>query len=71
MHWKNNDGGTILKPNVFGEYPTEVYNLFLSIIDHDGKVLDLVCGNGLLLRHLVTNSKYKLIPYRVDFIEES
>ncbi|MEQ9714009.1 MAG: class I SAM-dependent methyltransferase [Candidatus Asgardarchaeum sp.] len=71
MYWKNNDGTDILRPNGFDEYPTDVYNLFLSLIDHDGKVLDLGCGNGLLLRHLITNSKYKLIPYGVDFIEES
>lgn len=43
----------------------------MSLIDHDGKVIDLGCGNGLLLRHIVTRSKYKVIPYGVDFIEES
>ncbi|MBO3799975.1 MAG: class I SAM-dependent methyltransferase [Candidatus Brockarchaeota archaeon] len=41
------------------------------MIDHDGNVIDLGCGNGLMLRRLVTRSSYKLIPYGVDFIEES
>lgn len=71
MYWKNNDGSNIFRPNGFDVYPEEIYNLFLSLIDHDGKVLDLGCGNGLMLRHLVTRSKYKLTPYGIDFIEES
>ena len=71
MYWKNSDGTDILRPSGFREYPAEIYDLFLSLVNHDGKVLDLGCGNGLLLRHLVTKSKYELIPYGVDFIEES
>ncbi|WP_297069724.1 bifunctional 2-polyprenyl-6-hydroxyphenol methylase/3-demethylubiquinol 3-O-methyltransferase UbiG [Thermococcus sp.] len=58
-------------PSGFREYPQEIYDFFLSFIDHPGKVIDLGCGNGLLLRHLVENSRYELIPYGVDFIEES
>ena len=71
MYWKNNDGTDVLRPNGFNEYLKEIYDLFLSLIDHGGKVLDLGCRNGLLLKHLVENSKYDLIPYGVDFIEES
>ena len=71
MYWEGNDGTDVLRPNGFKEYPVEIYNIFLSLIDHDGKVIDLGCGNGLMLKHLVTNSKYKLVPYGVDFIEES
>ena len=71
MYWKNNDGSDILRPNGFQEYPEEVYDLFLKLIDHDGKIIDLGCGNGLLLRHIITKSKYKLIPYGIDFIKES
>ena len=71
MYWKGNDGSNILRPNGFTEYPREVYDLFLSLIDRDGKVIDLGCGNGLMLRHLVTRSRYRLIPFGVDFIEES
>jgi len=71
MYWKKNRGSDIFMPNGFREYPEEIYDLFLSLIDHDGKVIDLGCGNGLMLRHLLTKSKYRLIPYGVDFIEES
>lgn len=71
MYWKDNDGSDILRPNGFDVYPDEVYDLFLSLVDHDGRVIDLGCGNGLMLRHLVTKSKYKLVPYGIDFIEES
>lgn len=71
MYWKDNDGSDIFRPNGFHEYPEEVYDLFLSLIDHEGRVIDLGCGNGLMLRHLLTRSKYKLIPHGVDFIEES
>jgi 2-polyprenyl-3-methyl-5-hydroxy-6-metoxy-1,4-benzoquinol methylase len=71
MYWKNNNGSDIFRPNGFKEYPEDIYNLFLTLIDHDGKVIDLGCGNGLMLRHLLTKSRYKLVPYGVDFIEES
>ncbi len=71
MYWGNNDGSDILAPNGFKEYPEGIYNVFLSIIDRDGNIIDLGCGNGLLLKHLVTKSKHKLTPYGVDFIEES
>jgi len=71
MYWRNNDGSDIFRPNGFYEYPGEVYDLFLSLIDHDGRDIDLGCGNGLMLRHLMTRSKHKLIPYGVDFIKES
>lgn len=71
MYWKSNDGKDILRPNGFNVYPEEIYNLFLSLIDRDGRVIDLGCGNGLMLRHLVMNSKHRLVPYGVDFIEES
>ena len=71
MYWEGNDGTDILRPNGFREYPAEIYDLFLSLVDHDGKVLDLGCGNGLMLRHLITRSPYKLVPYGVDFLEES
>lgn len=71
MYWKNNDGTDIFMPNGFRSYPEEIYNLFLRLIDHDGKVIDLGCGNGLMLRHLVRRSKYSLVPYGIDFIEKS
>lgn len=71
MYWEGNDGSDLLRPNGFREYPEEIYDTFLSLINHDGVVIDLGCGNGLLLRHLVTRSRYRLTPYGVDFLEES
>ncbi len=71
MYWENNDGTDIFIPNGFRGYPEEIYNVFLSLIDHDGKVIDLGCGNGLMLRHLVSRSRYRIVPYGIDFIEES
>lgn len=55
----------------FKTYPWEIYDLFASLITRDGKVIDLGCGNGLLLKHLILYSGHKLEPYGVDFIEES
>ena len=57
--------------NGFSVYPTDMYNNFLEYIQHDGNVLDLGCGNGLLLKHLVNNSNRKVIPFGVDFLEQS
>jgi len=69
MYWEGNDSSDLLRPNGFREYPEEVYNLFLSLID--GDMIDLGCGNGLMLRHLVERSRFRLVPHGVDFIEES
>ncbi len=71
MYWKGNNGSDILRPNGFDAYPDEIYDFFLGLVDREGRVIDLGCGNGLMLRHLVTKSKYKLVPYVVDFIEAS
>ena len=71
MYWEGNGGSDIPRPNGFAECPDGIYDLFLSLIDRDGKVVDLGCGNGLMLKHLVTRSRYKLIPCGVDFLEES
>lgn len=71
MYWKDNDGSDIFRPNGFDSYPEEVYDLFLSLVDHDGDVIDLGCGNGLMLSHLLKKSKHKLVPHGVDFMEES
>lgn len=70
-YWKDNNGSDILRPNGFAKYPEEIYDLFLRQVNHDGKVIDLGCGNGLMLRHLLTRSEHKLIPHGVDFIEKS
>lgn len=71
MYWEPNDGTDILLPNGFREYPKEIYDVFLKVITKDGKILDLGCGNGLLLKHIMKNSGGHIVPYGVDFIEES
>ncbi|MGD2248012.1 MAG: class I SAM-dependent methyltransferase [Candidatus Methanofastidiosia archaeon] len=53
------------------EYPKEIYDVFLRVITKDGKILDLGCGNGLLLKHIMENSGCHMVPYGVDFIKES
>ena len=47
------------------------YEAFLSPFDRDGDVLDLGCGNGALLRFLLSHLSVKISPYGVDFLEES
>lgn len=70
-YWRDNDGSDILKPNGFDEYPCEIYNQLMKPIDRDGSVLDLGCGNGLFLKHIMKYSGYRITPYGIDFIEES
>ena len=70
-YWRNNDGSDILRPNGFKEYPCEIYNQLMKPIDRDGEAIDLGCGNGLLLKHIMKYSGYRIIPYGIDFIEES
>ncbi len=70
MYWSSKDPG-FHWPNGFKEYPHEIYQEFAKLIHRNGKVIDLGCGNALLLRHLLENTGYKLEPYGVDFLEES
>jgi len=70
-YWENNDGGDLYLPNGFKTLPENIYRAFAEQIDKDGKVLDLGCGNGLMLKYLMLTSGYKLIPYGVDFLEPS
>lgn len=70
-YWKNNNGTDFYKPNGFNELPENIYKAFAEQIDKDGKVLDLGCGNGLMLKYLMLASGYKLIPYGVDFMKHS
>jgi SAM-dependent methyltransferase len=71
QYWKNNDGTDLVRPNGFKEYPIFIYTAFCQQINKNGKVLDLGCGNGLMLKHLMQYSGYKLIPYGVEFLEPS
>lgn len=47
------------------------YEAFSSLFDRGGDVLDLGCGNGALLRFLLSRLSVKIYPYGVDFLEES
>ena len=71
MYWEPNNGEDVFLPNGFTHYPEEIYDLFLPLITKDGKALDLGCGNGLLLKHIVLNSPHHIVPFGVDFMDES
>ena len=70
-YWDNNNGTDLIRPNGFKEYPIFVYTALCQQIHKSGKVLDLGCGNGLMLKHLMQYSGYKLIPYGIEFLKDS
>lgn len=70
MYW-GQEFNRIIVTNGFTSYPKAIYDQFVSIVKGPGKILDLGCGNGLLLRHIVKNSRFKIIPFGVDFIKKS
>jgi len=70
-YWEDNNGSNLYRPNGFDSLPEDIYRAFAAEIDKDGEVLDLGCGNGLMLQYLMFSSGYKLIPYGVDFMELS
>jgi SAM-dependent methyltransferase len=47
------------------------YSALLEEIRDDGTLLDLGCGDGMLLRHLIAHSSFQHVPYGMDFLEES
>ncbi len=67
------DHKDIFKPNGINNYQelSNNFSIVLNFIDYDGKIIDLGCGNGLLLQWLRDNSKYRLEIFGVDFIEKS
>jgi cyclopropane fatty-acyl-phospholipid synthase-like methyltransferase len=69
-YWKNNENN-LFRPNGFQSLPDTLYRAFAEQIDKNGKVLDLGCGNGLMLKYLISTSGYKLVPYGADFMEKS
>ncbi|MFC1716716.1 class I SAM-dependent methyltransferase [Candidatus Poribacteria bacterium] len=71
MYWEQNDGTDIYRPNGYRDEPGKLFDHFCEQITHDGKVVDLGCGNGLMLRYLMEHTSFTLIPYGVEFLEPS
>lgn len=70
------DHDDIFLPNGFTKLPIEIYSHFLEIINsrvntNHCKILDLCCGNGLLLKFLSEHSDFIITPFGVDFQEKS
>jgi SAM-dependent methyltransferase len=65
-----------LTPNGFTVYPIKEYNYFVNLIDNlnnqnQCSVIDICCGNGLLLKHLIEHCYSQIIPFGIDFLEHS
>jgi|GEM_PF-1488335 len=52
--------------NGYEGVPHNFYGSTLPLIDRPGDIMDLGCGNGMLLRFLMEFSGQKLIPHGVD-----
>lgn len=50
--------------------PLNEYLSTLPLANRDGKIIDLGCGNGMLLKFLVEFSGHKLEPFGIDFKEK-
>ena len=66
----------LLKPNGFTQYPHKEYDYFVNVIDSlnnkvECRIMDICCGNGLLLRHLTECCHSQIIPFGIDFLELS
>lgn len=57
--------------NGFRIFPEKIYKQFVRYVERGGRILDLGCGNGQLLKYLCTNCQYKLEPFGVDFLAKS
>lgn len=62
---------SIFWTNGFTALPERTYRAFLRFINRSGRILDLGCGNGMLLRFLYEQSPHALEPFGVDFLRES
>lgn len=49
--------------------PIGRYVSSLTLIDRDGKITDLGCGNGMLLKFFLLYSGRQLVPYGIDRCE--
>ena len=46
--------------------PYVEYHALLKFINQSGKILDLGCGNGMLLKFICEFSEFDLIPFGID-----
>lgn len=63
--WVQRYGG-YHQTNGYSFPPWTIYDQFLPMVDRPGRVLELGCGNGLLLRFLCDLSGLDLQPFGVD-----
>jgi tRNA1(Val) A37 N6-methylase TrmN6 len=54
------------RTNGYSTPPWHLYDLFLEVVSRPGAILELGCGNGLLLRYLYDHSNKHLLPYGLD-----
>ncbi len=55
--------------NGYSRVPYGPYTSTLHLINQDGKIIDLGCGNGMLLKYASQFSGHKLIPFGIDISE--
>lgn len=58
--------GELYRTNGYSSPRWDIYEQFLGVIDRPGPILELGCGNGLLLRFLCDLSGYSLQAFGVD-----
>lgn len=63
--WIQNYKG-LYQTNGYSFPPWTIYDQFLAVVDRPGRILELGCGNGLLLRFLCDLSGLTLQPFGVD-----
>jgi tRNA1(Val) A37 N6-methylase TrmN6 len=66
--WVQRYGG-LHETNGYSFPPWAIYDQFLPVINRPGRILELGCGNGLLLRFLCDLSGRALQPFGVDIKE--
>ena len=58
--------GSLHTTNGYAKPPWMIYDQFLEVVDTPGPILELACGNGLLLRYLFDLSGLALEPFGLD-----
>lgn len=76
QHYWSTKHDNFLIPNGFIHYPTKEYDYFVTIINNLNNakrcnIMDVCCGNGLLLKHLIEHCDHQIIPFGIDFISLS